>query len=420
MKYLVIGNGARECAIVWKLKQDEPEAKVYCLPGNAGTQKYAENVAIGMSEKERIAEFAKAEDIDLTVVGPEQPLVEGIVDVFQAHNLAIIGPNRETAQLEGSKAFAKEFMKKYAIPTAAYATFTSAEEAKNSLHHQRYPLVLKADGLAAGKGVLIVLNQAEAEAAIAEIMQDRKFGDAGSKIVLEEFLEGTEASLICFVDGEHILPMESARDYKRAHDGDLGLNTGGMGCFSPNPILQDAAIMEEIERRILQPVLRGIQAEKMDFRGILFIGLMLTEDGVKVLEFNVRFGDPETEVLLPRLENKLAEVFQMVHAQRLREVELRWKKQACVGVVMAAKGYPESYEKGKPISVAAEAKDDMIFYGGVLEVDGSFVTNGGRVLVATELGETLQEARQKAYRLCEKIFFEGGWFRSDIAGWEED
>lgn len=415
MKYLVIGNGARESAILWKLHQDEPEAKLYCFPGNGGIREIAEIVELKSGDWNELAGFAKEQAIDLTIVGPEQYLVEGVVDCFLKEGLAIIGPNKATAELEGSKAFAKEFMKKYQIPTADYETYDSAEQAFAALAHWKYPFVIKADGLAAGKGVLIIQNREEAELGLKQIMEDKKFGEAGNKVVFEEFLEGTEASLICLVDGKSIVPMESARDYKRALDGDEGLNTGGMGCFSPNPILTQA-IQSEIAQRILQPMIQGIQTEKMYFRGILFIGLMLTKEGVKVLEFNVRFGDPETEVLMPRLQSKLADVLWAVYEQKLSEIRLEWKREACVGVVLAAKGYPESYEKGKVISVPAEFRHEMLFYGGTTRNEKEeLVTNGGRVMVCAGLGTTTEEARQRAYQLAERISFDGKWYRRDIA-----
>lgn len=420
MKYLVIGNGARESAVLWKLRKDDAAAELYCLPGNGGTTAIAANVPIALGKHDEIAEFAEKNGIDLTIVGPEQPLVEGIVDVFHKRGLAIIGPTKDTAQLEGSKAFAKDFMKKYGIPTARYAVYNSAEEAKNAVASWNYPFVIKADGLAAGKGVLIVEEEDQAMDGLHQIMTDKKFGAAGNKVVFEEFLRGTEASLICFVDGKTILPMESARDYKRAYDGDEGLNTGGMGCFSPNPILNQETIQAEIRQRILEPILTGIQAENMDFRGILFIGLMLTEDGVKVLEFNTRFGDPETEVLLPRLKTPLTKILWAVHQGNLSQIQLEWSEQTCVGIVLASAGYPESYESGKEITVSEALKNEMIFYGGTGRNEkNQLVTAGGRVLVAAALGNGCRQAREKAYKIAESICFEGKWFRRDIADIED-
>lgn len=416
MKYLVIGSGARESAILWKLRQDEPAAQLFCLPGNGGTAEIAENVAISPDNLIAAADFAEKNEIDLTIVGPEQPLVDGIVDCFEERGLAIVGPNQAAARLEGSKTFAKAFMKKYRIPTAEYEAYDSFAAALAALKGRSYPLVLKADGLAAGKGVLIVTSEEEGIAGLQQMMQDKTFGAAGDKVVIEEFLSGTEASLICLVDGQTILPLESARDYKRALDGDEGLNTGGMGCFSPNPVMQAAAVQEEIREKILQPVLQGLQAEKMNYRGVLFIGLMLTAEGVKVLEFNVRFGDPETEVLLPRLQSSLAQVLIAVCRQRLSETKLQWREDACVGVVLTAGGYPEAYEKGKEITIPDSLKTEMIFYGGVAKnQEQKPVTAGGRVLVAAACGETLQAAREKAYQIAEQIRFEGRAFRRDIA-----
>lgn len=417
VNYLVIGNGARESAILWKLHQDEPDAKLFCLPGNGGTSEIATNVAISPSEQLEVADFAEKNQIDLTIVGPEQPLVEGIVDVFHQRGLAIIGPDKATAQLEGSKAFAKEFMKKYQIPTANYVTYDNIKEAIAGVKEQKYPFVIKADGLAAGKGVLIVENEEQAMAGLKQVMEDKKFGVAGNKVVFEEFLTGIEASLICFVDGKTILPMESARDYKRAYDEDKGLNTGGMGCFSPNPILQRDPIKDEIKINILDPILKGIQAENMDYRGILFIGLMLTERGVKVIEFNVRFGDPETEVLLPRLQSSLPEIMRAVYQQNLASIHLEWSDQACVGVVLASAGYPENYESGKIISIPQSAKNEMIFYGGTArDKDNNLITAGGRVLVVATCGLDIETARKQTYQIAERISFDGRWFRRDIAG----
>lgn len=415
MKYLVIGNGARESAILWKLHQDEPEADLFCLPGNGGSGQIGVNVPISPSSQADIADFAQQNRIDLTIVGPEQPLVEGLVDIFRQRGLAIIGPDKRAAELEGSKAFAKDFMKKYQIPTAKYEVYFSAAEAMKALDQWDYPFVIKADGLAAGKGVLIVENRQDALAGLKQIMEDKKFGSAGNKVVFEEFLTGKEASLICLVDGKTILPLESARDYKRAYDGDRGLNTGGMGCLSPNPIMQDKAIEGEIRTGILQPILQGIQAENMDFRGILFIGLMLTETGVQVLEFNVRFGDPETEVLLPRLKTSLSQILWAVYDRKLDQVDLEWSDQACVGVVVASAGYPERSDQARLIQLGPELKDAIVFHGGTTrDKDNRLLTAGGRVMVAVACGEDMAKARAGAYRVAQAISFEGSWFRTDI------
>lgn len=415
MKYLVIGNGARESAILWKLHQDEPDAELFCLPGNGGTKNWATNVEMDIKNQEQVVAFVKEQKIDLTIVGPEQPLVEGIVDVFRREGLAIIGPDKETAKLEGSKAFAKEFMKKYQIPTARYETYDTYDEAKKALDTWKYPFVIKADGLASGKGVLIVNKRQEAEDGLAQMMLERKFGNAGEKVVFEEFLEGTEASYLCFVDGNTIIPMESARDYKRAYDEDKGLNTGGMGCFSPNPILQNQEILTEIRESILEPIRYGIKDCGMDYRGILFIGLMLTMEGVKVLEFNVRFGDPETEVLLPRLGSKLSDIFWAVHHRRLQEITPEWREEACVCIVLASAGYPEAFESGKPIEVEDAQSSEMIFYGGVRKKEETLLTAGGRVIVVAAYGDSLSKARENAYCMTDKIRFDGMWYRRDIA-----
>lgn len=415
MRYLVIGNGARESAILWKLHQDEPEAELFCLPGNGGTQNWATNVEMDAKNIEQVVAFAKEEKMDMTIVGPEQPLVDGMVDAFRREGLVIIGPDKETAKLEGSKAFAKEFMKKYQIPTARYETYDTYEDAKKALDTWKYPFVIKADGLASGKGVLIVNKRQEAEDGLAQMMLERKFGNAGEKVVFEEFLEGTEASYLCFVDGNTIIPMESARDYKRAYDEDKGLNTGGMGCFSPNPILQNQEILTEIRESILEPIRYGIKDCGMDYRGILFIGLMLTMEGVKVLEFNVRFGDPETEVLLPRLGSKLSDIFWAVHHRRLQEITPEWREEACVCIVLASAGYPEAFESGKPIEVEDAQSSEMIFYGGVRKKEETLLTAGGRVIVVAAYGDSLSKARENAYCMIDKIRFDGMWYRRDIA-----
>lgn len=302
MKILVIGQGARENALIWKLSQEIDKNSLYCAPGNAGTIQLAQNIDIKESSHQQLLEFAQTNDIDMTIVGPEQPLVDGITDLFRQSGLNIIGPEKKAAKLEGSKIYSKAFMDKYGIPTAGYGVYSDANSAIESLKGYTYPLVIKADGLAAGKGVLIVENEKDAISGILSLMVDCKFGDAGKDIIIEEFLEGTEASLLCLVDGKTIVPLESARDYKKALDGDEGLNTGGMGCFSPNPILQNEDIQREIKEKVLNPFQKGIESENMDYRGIIFIGLMLTKKGLQVLEFNVRLGDPETEVVLPRLK----------------------------------------------------------------------------------------------------------------------
>lgn len=414
MKFMVIGKGARESAIIWKLRQDPKVSQIYAVPGNGGTSHMAENIALDESDHEGILNFAKNQGVDMTIVGPEQPLVDGIVDKFRKANLKIIGPGQKEARLEGSKFYSKNFMDRYDIPTARYGNFTDASRAKEALKDYEYPVVIKADGLAAGKGVIIAQNAYEAESAIDDMLISEKFGEAGKHILIEEFLEGTECSLICLVDGKTILPLESARDYKRALDGDLGLNTGGMGCFSPNPILKDETIQKEIEENILKPFQEGIDSERMDYRGILFIGLMFTKNGIKVLEFNVRFGDPETEVILPRLENSLADVFMSLHDRKLDKLELNWKDDVSLCVVLASEGYPESYKKGKIINISEIEDEYMVFHAATRLVNGELETDGGRVIAFGCLASDLDHARSKLYSRIDRIRFDGMQYRRDI------
>ncbi|MCT4663494.1 MAG: phosphoribosylamine--glycine ligase [Tissierellales bacterium] len=414
MKFMVIGKGARESAIIWKLRQDPKVSQIYAVPGNGGTSDMAENIALDESDHEGILNFARNQGIDMTIVGPEQPLVDGIVDKFRKANLKIIGPGQKEARLEGSKFYSKNFMDRYGIPTARYGNFTDASRAKEALKDYDYPVVIKADGLAAGKGVIIAQTAEEAEKSIDDMLINDKFGEAGKHILIEEFLEGTECSLICLVDGKTILPLESARDYKRALDGDLGLNTGGMGCFSPNPILKDENVQKEIEENILKPFQVGIDSERMDYRGILFIGLMFTKNGIKVLEFNVRFGDPETEVILPRLENSLADVFMSLHDRKLDELELKWKDDVSLCVVLASEGYPEAYEKGKNINISEIEDEYMVFHAGTRLVNGALETDGGRVIAFGCLASDFKQARAKIYSRIDRINFEGAQYRSDI------
>lgn len=416
MKILVIGNGARESALLWKLHVDWPTAALYCLPGNGGTAQVAINVDLALTDNQAIVDFAKSQGIDMTIVGPELPLVNGLVDLFRTEKLAIVGPDKRTAQLEGSKIFAKQFMNKYGLPTADYQVYHDFTSARAGLIGRKYPFVMKADGLAAGKGVLIIRDREEALAGLNLLMVERRFGEAGDGVIFEDYIVGTEVSLICLVDGQTIVPLDSARDYKRAYDNDRGPNTGGMGGFSPNPILVNNQSMAIIEEEILQPFLKGIQAEKMDYRGILFLGLMLTENGVKVLEFNVRFGDPETEVLLPRLKSSLPELMQAVIEKRLAKVKIEWTEQVSVAVVLAAEGYPTDYQKGQRVMVDSLPSDSLIFYGGVGQTSaGQLMTAGGRVLVVVALAAKFDEARTRAYQAVNQISFSGGWYRTDIA-----
>ena len=416
MKILVVGGGGREHAIVKKLAQSKKNPKIYVAPGNAGTEENATNVAISVMDFDKLADFAKKEKIDLTVVGMDDPLVGGIVDRFEAEGLRVFGPRKNAAILEGSKAFSKDLMKKYGIPTAAYENFNDPQKAIKYLETANYPIVLKADGLALGKGVLICKTFEEAKSGIEELMIDKSFGDAGNTIVIEEFLEGREVSVLSFVDGTHYALMTSAQDHKRAKDGDEGLNTGGMGTFSPSPFYT-----EEVDRfckeNIYQKTVDAMRAEGREFKGIIFYGLMLTKSGVKVLEYNARFGDPETQVVLPRMENDIIDVFEACIDGCLDKIDLKFENNAAVCVVLASDGYPLEYEKGKKISGLKnfEGKTDIFaFHAGTKKVNGDVLTNGGRVLGITAKAPTLKEARDKAYEATKLIDFENKYMRNDI------
>lgn len=415
MNVLVVGGGGREHAICWKLAQSENVDKIYCAPGNAGISAVAECVAVGAEDIDGICDFAKTNAIDLAVIGPEVPLAMGIVDQLEAAGVKTFGPNKKCSQLEASKSFTKDFLARHDIPTAGYKEFTDKDELLDAVGIFGYPMVLKADGLAAGKGVVIAENEADARKAIEEMMGDKVFGHAADKIVVEEFLTGVEASMLCFVDEHTIMPMESAQDYKRVFDDDKGPNTGGMGTYSPS-LLFDEKIEAEIREQILEPTLAGFQQDGLDFKGVLFIGLMLSEDGPKVIEFNNRFGDPETQSVLARLESDLSEVFLAVTENRLADIELKWKDDKAVCVVLASGGYPGSYEKGKPIAGLDDVDPDVIVFhaGTKFADDGTVVTSGGRVLGVTALGATHDEARAKAYANAEKIHFDGVQYRKDI------
>lgn len=414
MKILVIGSGGREHALIWKLKRSSKVEKIYCAPGNAGIAEMAEIVNIDGEAVEQLCSFAKANQIDLTVVGPEGPLVMGIVDHFEKEGLKIFGPNGQCAQLEGSKAFAKAFMDRHQIPTAKYSEYTRLEEAKRAVGVYGYPMVLKADGLAAGKGVVIAQDEKEALEALDQMMGQKKFGSAGEKVVIEEFLEGIETSILCFVDGNHIVPMVSAQDYKRVYDEDEGPNTGGMGTYSPSYIYGEA-LQGEVHKNILMPIIEGMKKDGLDFRGILFIGLMITKEGARVLEFNTRFGDPETQVILTRLETDLVDIIESILERRLAAQEIRWSEKRTVCVVLASGGYPENYEKGKPIEGLRQVDEDVVvFHAGTKFSDGQIVTNGGRVLGVTAWGDTAEAANEKAYQNIKKIYFEGMHYRKDI------
>lgn len=416
MKILVVGGGGREHAIVKKLAQSKKNPKIYVAPGNAGTEENATNVAISVVDFDALADFAKKEKIDLTVVGMDDPLVGGIVDRFEAEGLRVFGPRKNAAILEGSKAFSKDLMKKYGIPTAAYENFNDPQKAIKYLETTNYPIVLKADGLALGKGVLICKTFEEAKSGIEELMIDKSFGDAGNTIVIEEFLQGREVSVLSFVDGTHYALMTSAQDHKRAKDGDEGLNTGGMGTFSPSPFYT-----EDIDRyckeHIYQKTVDAMRAEGREFKGIIFYGLMLTKSGVKVLEYNARFGDPETQVVLPRMENDIIDVFEACIDGCLDKIDLKFEDNAAVCVVLASDGYPLKYEKGKKIKGLEnfEGKTDIFaFHAGTKKVNGDVLTNGGRVLGITATAPTLKEARDKAYEATKLVEFENKYMRNDI------
>lgn len=416
MKILIIGNGGRESAIAHTVRRFHPDAEIFVAPGNGGTEDAFTNVAIKVEDLEGLADFATEKQIDLTIVGPEVPLVMGIVDVFEKRGLNIFGPNKECAQFEGSKHFTKQFLIRNDIPTAAYASFNSdavescIAEAKNF----SLPVVVKADGLAAGKGVLICETYEDAEAAIREIFSG-KFAEAGSTIVLEEFLTGTEASLLCFVDGDSIVPMETARDYKRAMDNDKGLNTGGMGGFSPNPIIT-SEVRANINAQILEPIISGFKKENLNFKGVLFIGLMIENNIPKVLEFNVRFGDPETQSVLPRLKTDLIQIMEACIDGNLANTPIEWDERQSVTLVLASKGYPETSHKGDVITgLGAINEETYLFHAGTKKVGDTIQTDGGRVLAITSLGTNLGEARANIYEEVKKISFDGMQYRSDIA-----
>ena len=416
MKVLVVGSGGREHAIVWKIAQSKKVEKIYCAPGNAGIAQIAECVPIGAMELENLADFAQEKQIDLTVIGMDDPLVAGVVDVFEARGLKVFGPRKNAAILEGSKAFSKDLMKKYNIPTAAYEVFTSPEDALAYLETAKFPTVLKADGLALGKGVLICNTLEEAKDGVRSLMTDKQFGSAGDKIVIEEFMTGREVSVLSFVDGKTIRIMTSAQDHKRAKDGDEGLNTGGMGTFSPSPFYTEE-VDEFCKKYIYQATVDAMANEGREFKGIIFFGLMLTENGPRVLEYNARFGDPETQVVLPRMQNDIVEVFEACVDGTLDKVTLDFADNAAVCVVLASDGYPEKYEKGFKISglETFEGKEGYyVFHAGTKLSDGAIVTNGGRVLGVTALGTDLKDARKNAYEATEWIAFDNKYKRNDI------
>ena len=416
MKVLIVGSGGREHAIAWKVAQSPRVDKIYCAPGNAGIEEYSECVDIKAMEFDALAAFAKEKGIDLTVVGMDDPLVGGIVDVFEAQGLRVFGPRKNAAILEGSKAFSKDLMKKYNIPTAAYENFTDPQAALEYLKTSKFPIVLKADGLALGKGVLICNSYEEAEAGVREIMTDKKFGSAGNCMVIEEFMTGREVSVLSYVDGKTIKPMTSAQDHKRAGDGDTGLNTGGMGTFSPSPFYTEE-IDEFCRKYIYQPTVDAMAAEGREFKGIIFFGLMLTEDGPKVLEYNARFGDPEAQVVLPRMKTDIVDVFEACIDGKLDQIDLQFEDNAAVCVVLASDGYPVSYKKGYLIEGldAFKEKDGYyVFHAGTAKGKDGIVTNGGRVLGVTATGPNLKAARKNAYEAVDWVKFENKYYRNDI------
>ena len=414
MRILVVGGGGREHAICWKLNNESNVEKIYCAPGNAGISNVAECIDIGDSDIENLLKFAKENQIDLTIVGPEIPLVAGIVDAFEKEGLKIFGPNKECAQLEGSKAFSKDFMIRHNLPTAKYKEYTNLDEAISEIDSFGYPVVIKADGLAAGKGVVIPENREDAITTLKEMMSDHKFGNAGDKIVVEEFLNGIETSILAFVDNDTIVPMVSSKDHKKVFEGETGLNTGGMGTFSPSEIYTDE-LAKEIQEKILDKTLEGFKKDNLNYKGILFVGLMITEDGPKILEYNVRFGDPETQSVLFRLDTDLNKIISAILDNNLKNIEINYSKEEAICVMLTSGGYPESYEKGKVISGLENLDSDIVvFHSGTKFDNGNIVTNGGRVIGITAKGKTVKEAGKKVYENIKKINFEGMHYRKDI------
>src|SRR6056297_1579323 len=416
MNILLIGSGGRENALAWKLAQSSRVEELYIAAGNPGTAAYGENLEFDASNQEALLEFALKEKIDITLVGPEAPLAAGIVDLFEEHGLKVFGPNQSAARLESSKAFSKELMQKYQIPTAAYKSFTEAKKAAEYIRTKGAPIVVKASGLAAGKGVIVAQTEAEALEAVETIMEDEKFGDAGEKVVIEEFLEGEEATILAFCDGKTIVPMIASQDHKPAYDGGKGPNTGGMGAYAPAPVVTEE-IKEEFKTEIMDPTLKALQSEGLNFKGIIYFGLMIKEGKAKVLEYNVRFGDPEAQVVLPLLETDLVEIMKAVVDEKLDQLKIKWKDQKALCVVMASVGYPVEYEKGKEITgiKEAEAAEEIIVFQAGTRLEGDkLLTDGGRVLAVTALGNSFSEVIEKAYSGVEKINFEGFHIRNDI------
>lgn len=417
MHILVIGGGGREHTLAWKLKESKLAEKIYAIPGNPGMEKIAECIQdISITDNEALVAFAKSKEISLVAVGPEVPLSNGIVDAFAEAGIKAFGPSRLAAEIEGSKAFSKDLMKKYGIPTAKYEVFTDAAKARAYVEKEGAPIVIKADGLAAGKGVIVAATLSEALSAVDEIMCDKAFGTAGSRVVIEECLVGEEASLLAFTDGETIVPMVSSQDHKRAYDQDKGPNTGGMGTYAPAPVVTKA-ILQQVQKEVLEPTVKAMQAEGRKYVGCLYAGLMITADGPKVIEFNARFGDPETQVVLPLLDGDLVEIMLACVDGRLDKVDVKWKEEAAVCVVMAAGGYPKAYEKGDVIEglAAAEATGAMVFHAGTAKKGNDIVTDGGRVLGVVATAPLVKDALDKAYAAVETIKFRGAHYRKDIA-----
>jgi phosphoribosylamine--glycine ligase len=417
MKILVIGSGGREHALVWKISQSPKVSKIFCAPGNAGISHLAQCVDIGEDNMVGLANFAQKMKIDLTIVGPELSLSRGIVDEFDKLGLKIFGPNQKATQIESSKVFSKYLMKKYNIPSANYAVFQDIKQAFDHVKQQAFPLVIKADGLAAGKGVFIVQGIKQAKEALDSLMKKKIFGDAGEYVVIEEFLEGEEISILAFSDGKTVVPMVSSQDHKKIFNKDKGPNTGGMGAYSPVPFYNDLSRMIVLQK-ILKPTIEGLKTEGREYKGVLYAGLIFTKEGPKVLEFNARFGDPETQVVLPKLETDLIEIFNAVIEGNLHKINLKWKDNAVVCVVIASGGYPGQYQKGKVIGglkSLEEMKNIIAFHAGTKFQDGKVVTSGGRVLGITAWADTIFKAKEKAYEGVEKIYFEEMYYRKDIA-----
>jgi phosphoribosylamine--glycine ligase len=419
LKILVIGSGAREHTLVWKIAQSPKPSKIYVAPGNAGTSAIASNLKIQPTDIQALSSAVEELGIDLTIVGPEAPLAAGIVDYFGQKKLPIIGPTKNAAQLESSKVFARRLMQKYAIPCPSGETFSNYSQAREYLNSQQLPVVIKADGLAAGKGVIIANSKEEATRALDDIMAARVFGTAGDQVVIEEYLQGKEVSLLSFTDGKTVIPMIPACDYKRSFDNDQGPNTGGMGSYSP-PNFFNAVLTTRVKETIIAPTVKAMVKEGIPYKGILYTGLMLTSNGPKVLEFNARFGDPETQVILPRLNSDLLDIFLAIYEERLNQIQVEWNTNACVGVVMASAGYPGSYQTGFPIDgLDRVGRDIMVFHAGTTQDENSrILTDGGRVLTVTAVGKTIGEARDKVYKNLPTIHFNGCFYRKDIAARE--